>query len=107
MLINKYKEKKEIKSSNTFLKEKNLELRKKLKMTKMKFVRLANTIKDIYLIIILFQKRLLQVYRLLRFTRLKEIDENILKQIKSFFKKHIKIIYNILKSTNKVCDFFG
>ena len=54
MLINKYRKKKEIESNKTFLKKKNLELRKKLRMAKMKFVRLANTIKDIHLIIISF-----------------------------------------------------
>ena len=61
MLTNKYEKNEEIESSKTSLKKKNLELRKKLKITKMKFVRLTNTAKDIHLIIILFQERLLQV----------------------------------------------
>ena len=61
MLTDKYEKKKDIKSNKTFLKKKNLELRKKLRMTKMKFVRLTNTIKDIYTIIILFQERLLHI----------------------------------------------
>ena len=52
MLINEYEEKKEIKSSKMFQKKKNLELRKKLKITKMKLLRFVNTMKDIYLIII-------------------------------------------------------
>ena len=60
MLIDEYKEKKEIESSKMFRKKKNLELRKKLKMTEMKFLRLIDTMKSIYLIIILLQKRLLQ-----------------------------------------------
>ena len=34
------------------------------------------------------------------------MNEDILKQIKSFFKKHIKVIYNILKLINEACDFF-
>ena len=85
MLINEYKKKKKIESNKMSRKKKNLELRKKLKITKMKFLRLANTVKDIYLIIILFQKRLLQTQRFLKSTKLKKIDENILKQIKFFF----------------------
>ena len=52
MLINKYEEKKEIKSRKITRKKKNLKLRKKLRITKMKFLRLANTVKDIYSIII-------------------------------------------------------
>ena len=106
MLINKYKKKKNIESNKTFLKKKNLELRKKLKMIKMKFVRLIDTMKNIYAIIILFQKRLLHIQRFLRFVKLKKIDDDILKQIKSFFKEHIKVIYNILKSINEAYDFF-
>ena len=35
-----------------------------------------------------------------------KVDENILKQIKSFFKEYAKAIYDILKSTNEICDFF-
>ena len=38
--------------------------------------------------------------------KLKKIDENILTQIKSFFKKHIKVIYNMFKLVNEVCDFY-
>ena len=53
------KKKKEIESSK-MSRKKNLELRKKLKMTKMKFLRLIDTMKDIYSIIILLQERLLQ-----------------------------------------------
>ena len=60
MLINEYKKKKKIESNKMSLKKKNLELRKKLKMIKMKLLRLANTMKDIYSIIISFQERLLQ-----------------------------------------------
>ena len=52
MLINEYKEKKEIESSKMSRKKKNLELRKKLRLIKMKFLRLANIIKDVYSIII-------------------------------------------------------
>ena len=59
MLTNKYEKNEEIESNKTSLKKKNLELRKKLRMIKMKFMRLANTTKDIYSIIISFQKRLL------------------------------------------------
>ena len=50
MLTDKYEKKKDI----AFLKKKNLELRKKLRITKMKFMRLINTVKDIYIIIISF-----------------------------------------------------
>ena len=57
MLTNKYEKKKNIAS----LKKKNLELRKKLRMTEMKFMRLTNTVKNIYAIIISFQKRLLYI----------------------------------------------
>ena len=59
MLTNEYEEKKKIESNKKARKEKNFELRKKLKITKMKFLRLANIIKDVYLIITLLQKRLL------------------------------------------------
>ena len=69
-------------------------------------MRLTNIVKDIYAIIISFQKRLLHVQRLLRFARLKEIDENIIKRIKFFFKKYIKVINDMLKSTQKAYDFF-
>ena len=60
MLTDIYKKKKEIESNKMSLKEKNLELRKKLRMAKMKFLRLANTVKDIHSIIISLQERLLQ-----------------------------------------------
>ena len=59
MLINKYKEKEEIEPSKMSRKKKNLELRKKLRLIKMKFLRLANIMKDVYLIITFLQKRLL------------------------------------------------
>ena len=61
MLINKYEKKKDIESNKAFLKKKNFELRKKLRMIKMKFVRLINTMKNIYAIITSFQKRLLHI----------------------------------------------
>ena len=61
MLINKYEKKKEIESSKMSRKKKNLELRKKLKMTKMKFLRIIDKMKNIYSIIILLQERLLQI----------------------------------------------
>ena len=77
-----------------------------MKIIKMKFVRLINTIKDIYVIIILFQKRLLYAQRFLRSTKLRKIDEKILRQIKFFFKKHIKVMYNIFKSINEIYNFF-
>ena len=69
-------------------------------------MRLANTVKDIYIIITSLQKRLLYIQRFLRFAGLKKIDENIMKRIKSFFKEHAKIINDILKSTQKAYDFF-
>ena len=74
-MINRYEKNEDI----AFLQKENLELRKKLKMIKMKFVRLTNTVKNIYAIIISFQKRLLHAQRLLRFAKLKKIDENIMK----------------------------
>ena len=61
MLTNKYEKKKKIESNKKARKKENFELRKKLKMTKMKFLRLTNIMKDIYLIITLLQKRLLQI----------------------------------------------
>ena len=75
-------------------------------MTKMKFIRLTNIVKNIYAIIISFQKRLLYAQRFLRFAELRKIDENILRRIKSFFKEHTKVIYDIFKSINEACDFF-
>ena len=75
MLTDKYEKKKDI----AFLKKENLELRKNLRITKMKFVRLTNIVKNIYAIITSFQKRLLHIQRFLRFARLKKIDENIIK----------------------------
>ena len=53
MLINEYEEKKKIESSKMSQKKKNLKLRKKLRITKMKFLRLIDTMKDNSLIIIL------------------------------------------------------
>ena len=106
MLINKYKKKKDIKSNKASLKKKNLELRKKLKMIKMKLMRLIDTMKDIYAIIISFQERLLHAQRFLRSTKLKKIDEKILRQIKSFFKKYTKVIYDMFKSINEAYNFF-
>ena len=106
MLINKYEKKKDIELNKASLKKKNLELRKKLRMTEMKFVRLINIVKDIYAVIISLQKRLLHIQRFLRFARLREIDENILRRIKLFFKEYIKVIYDMLKSINEACDFF-
>ena len=73
-------------------------MRKKLRMTEMKFVRLINTVKDIYAIITSLQKRLLHIQRLLRFAKLEKIDENIMKRIKFFFKKHAKVINDMFKS---------
>ena len=55
MLINEYEEKKKIESSKIIRKEENLELRKKLKMTKMKFLRLANIMKNFHSIIIFYK----------------------------------------------------
>ena len=106
MLINEYEEKKKIESSKIIRKKKNLELRKKLRITKMKVLRLANTMKDIYLIIILLQKRLLQAKRFLKIIKLKKVDENIMKQIKSFFREYVKVIYDIFKLINETYNFF-
>ena len=61
ILTNKYEKKKDIESNKTFLKKKNLELRKKLRMIKMKFIYLINIVKDIYAVIISLQKRLLHI----------------------------------------------
>ena len=69
-------------------------------------MRLTNTVKSIYAIITPLQNRLLNVQRLLRSAELEEIDENIIKRIKSFSKKHLKVINDIFKSTQKACDFF-
>ena len=69
-------------------------------------MRLTNIIKNIYAIIISFQKRLLYIQRFLRFAKLRKIDENIMKRIKFFFKKYIKVINDMLKSTQEVYDFF-
>ena len=56
-----------------------------------------NIVKDIYAIITSLQERLLHIQRLLRFARLGEIDENIMRRIKFFFKKYIKVINDMLK----------
>ena len=69
-------------------------------------MRLINIIKDIYAIIISFQNRFLNAQRLLRSAKLKKIDENIIKRIKSFFKKHSKVINDMFKSIQKAYDFF-
>ena len=95
IITNRYEKDEDI----AFLQKENLELRKKLRIIKMKFVRLTNIVKDIYTIIISFQKRLLHAQRLLKFAKLRKIDENIIKRIKFFFKEHIKVINDILKST--------
>ena len=105
MLINKYEKKKEIESSKISLKKKS--------RTAQKIENNRNEISASYE----YDKRYSFNYHFISktfianitFFKIDEIKENRREYFKTnqvFFKKHVKVIYNIFKSTNEACDFF-